>query len=810
MSRLILPELTAEAKKILNDYQSRSFSKNIFEDCWMRLVASLYNFIADVQPYLSQEDDSKVRTVLNNYIFDLDDEFDDLSINILINEYAAIIEYCCDIYGKDYISDESAMKSEPKEISEFISKYFELHTLTDFYNIYLPFAGMGATTIKCGSANICSEEINEIAWAISMIRFYQPYLKGFYTNIHKPTWSISIKDSFDSLTKKDNVFDIALFTPPFRTKSADGYTELDAVMFAIENKLHECGTLCCILPASFLYNSFSSKVGKYLIENRYIHTIITLPQIFKPITSVNTILLVANKQQNKFVKLVNGTSFTSQGLKENGGGRLDVDSLYSTIVNEDSNFVIKKSYKDIISRKAGLDPIVELSKAYACAPNENLYQLNDLIYFNDNSIIDIHDGDELYSIENLSSTTHNSVAKLTHLVLDDKLSKKIAKAKSVKAINCPTLVANFNSKTAEVGKIEETGLFHIYMERNSFCFNTKENLVLPEFLLLSLQSDFVNRQIRNNLLLHPKLHPYDLGKICIPIPDLNSQKEIIFRNLSQSVDDLTDELNKSLVEYKRDVHMKKHAIGQTIFNLNNWIKVLQRARREGNGIVDDNAIIGNIHKVKVTDIYDNIQSSLQKLQIQISKFDSGWGLQKESIALVDFIENYIYKNSSPLFRFIFDSKSHRAKQTLFDESGELIIEQGDALEHIEFPKDALTIIFDNIISNACSHGFSEEDSLNNIIKIDILREDGKYVISLSNNGSPIISDFSSEDIFTYGRSSKEGGKTNNRQHCGIGGYEIRKLMRDFSGEAEILSYPNEEYSVVYKLIFKDTNIIKSF
>lgn len=802
MSGLILPELSPKAKNILNAYHSRTLSKNIHEDCWVRLVASLYNFIADIQPYLSQEDDSKVRSVLENYIFDLDDEFDD--VDILINEYAAIIEYCCDIYGKDFISQQSAMMSEPKEISEFISKYWELHTLTDFYNVYLPFAGMGAFTLKCGSANIYSEEINEVAWAISMIRFYQPYLKGFHTNIHKPDWNISLEDSFESLKIKENKFDMVLFTPPF-SKSTDAYTELDAVKLAIENKLGDYGCLCCVLPASFTYSLHYLEYKKYLIENRYIHTIITLPKIFRPISNANTILLIANKSQNNAVKLVDGTSFVTPGLKENGGGRLDVDKLYAAIVNEDSNFVINKSYKDYISYKATLDPVIELSKAYPLAANEKIYQLKDLIYFNDNSIRGVTSDCELFSIENLSSSNYNNIAKL--YPIDDKLSYRFVRNGRIKAVNCPTLVVDFNSKSTAFGKIENVGLFHINMKSNSFCFSAKENIILPEFLLLSLQSEFVSRQIRNYLLYHSKLSHGDLERIYMPVPDMNLQKEVIFQNLSRSVDVLNNELNESLLEYKRDIHMKKHAIGQTIFNLNNWIKVLQRARREGDGIVDDSAIIGNVHKVKVFDIYDNIQSSLQKLQVQISKFDSGWGLQKESIALVDFIENYINNNSSPLFRFIFDSKSHRAKNDLNDLEGNLILAQGDPIEYIEFPRDALMIIFDNIISNACSHGFSDKDPHNNIVKISIFSEDNKYVISLSNNGAPIIRDFSSEDIFTYGKSSKEGRSTNNKQHCGIGGYEIRKLMRDFDGEAEVLSYPEEEYTVEYKLTFSNTNIL---
>lgn len=38
-----------------------------------------------------------------------------------------------------------------------------------------------------------------------------------------------------------------------------------------------------------------------------------------------------------------------------------------------------------------------------------------------------------------------------------------------------------------------------------------------------------------------------------------------------------------------------------------------------NGIVDDNAVVGTIHKTKVADIYSNLQAIMQELQTKISK-----------------------------------------------------------------------------------------------------------------------------------------------------------------------------------------------
>ena len=111
------------------------------------------------------------------------------------------------------------------------------------------------------------------------------------------------------------------------------------------------------------------------------------------------------------------------------------------------------------------------------------------------------------------------------------------------------------------------------------------------------------------------------------------------------------------------------------------------------------------------------------------------------------------------------------------------------------------MIFDDIISNACSHGFKGRESGANKVKIEISSEGTEYIITISNNGLPLSEGVTSEDVFRYGQTSG-----NTTEHFGIGGYEVQKLMNEFEGEVEIISTPNDEYTVSYRLIFHNTNI----
>ena len=196
---------------------------------------------------------------------------------------------------------------------------------------------------------------------------------------------------------------------------------------------------------------------------------------------------------------------------------------------------------------------------------------------------------------------------------------------------------------------------------------------------------------------------------------------------------------------------------------------------------------------------------MQELQIKISKLDSGYGMQCGEIPLVEFVEGYIQKNQSPVFQYVFDAMSYRAYQTLTDESGNVIIEQGEPIDYVTFPIEALTIIFDNIINNACCHGFENTASSKNKVKIDITSEGEDIILNISNNGMPLVNGYDSESVLTYGVSSKEGNG-----HYGIGGYEVRKLMQEFDGDVKIISNPDDEFSVTYKLIFHKNNIEASF
>ena len=564
------------------------------------------------------------------------------------------------------------------------------------------------------------------------------------------------------------------------------------------------------MPLSFCFGREWFDFRKTLLKesnNMFSAVVMSLPALFQPYTSVSMVLLCLKKDGKGQICLMDASSEAFIATKDLAGWKqetLKPDSIIETILKQDEKYV-------------WLGTAENLSEVLNLQPSRYLVNF---------SLPKVHNGEKLFKLEDLVSIVPleregNTITtdipligmkELSASYLNCDINRKdipVPNKKEYRILMTDSLLIGFIGGKFKVGRVHGISKnTPIALRHEVIAIQLKSNIVTEDYLLRCIMSEETELQARkmSTGAIISRLSQQDILSICIVVPKLLSQQENLCKDDTRSSLTESDrKLLESAESFRRDIHMKKHAIGQTIFNLNNWMKVLQRARRDGNGIVDDNAIVGTIHKTKVSDIYTNLQSIMQELQAKIAKLDSGYGMQSQDISLVDFIEEYIRKNQSPVFQYIFDSMAHRATQTILDEDGDVVLKEGDALEYINFPIEAMTIIFDNIINNACSHGFENAANPKNKVKIDILSEGENYIVTISNNGNPLATGYDSENVLTYGVSSKEG-----HGHYGIGGYEVRKLMREFNGEAELISCPNDEFCITYKLIFKNTSIVASF
>ena len=187
--------------------------------------------------------------------------------------------------------------------------------------------------------------------------------------------------------------------------------------------------------------------------------------------------------------------------------------------------------------------------------------------------------------------------------------------------------------------------------------------------------------------------------------------------------------------------------------------------------------------------------------VEFSFGDPEW-IEPES-----FIGDYISKNEkgwitfNPIITWV--EGNNKAKDDIIDPStGMILFRKGETFSQFLFPKAALEKILDNIVSNAQSHGFDK--SRNDYhIKFSWYAENKTVKLLIENNGSPIPDDRDPASLLEYGVSTA----LHSDGHNGIGCNEIDDIMQRYDGKVDIISSPQEEYTVKYLLTFYRSNSV---
>lgn len=767
----------------------------------------------------SAEADVELLQILNRYIVDLADYYTDEDIDVLLAEYPALVIYCHqhdDMFYNSSNDSKSLLKAgfqlggtdflTPKSIVELCLKMSDCKANS---RIYLPFAGTCSFALyQSVPCYYDTDELNWEVWAYSKILLLS---QGIVANMRCE--DCLVRDDVNKIKIPSEKYDYIFSFPPMLFGREERYIANTFLLLA-QNALKNNGELYCVLPMSFCYGRNWFEFRESLLKksvNAYSAIVISLPPLFKPYASIPMCLLCLKKDGNGTICLVDATNGVFSTSKDLAGWKQDilkVDSIIETISEQDEKFVWIGKSEDL-SGDINLQPsryLVDgiLSKA---TDGENLFKLAEIVDIVPFTRIETNNAEKDNNIPSIgmrelsSSYLNCDIYRKEIPVSDRRIGYRI--------LTSDCLLIGFIGGKFKVGRVHGVSKTEpVALRPEIFAVKLKSKAITEDFLLRCIMAKETELQANRLSIgsMISRLTKSDFLSISVLVPTLIAQQESLCKeDTRSSLTESDRQLLESAESFRRDIHMKKHAIGQTVFNLNNWMKVLQRARKDGNGIVDDNAVVGTIHKTRVSDIYSNLQAIMQELQTKISKLDSGYGMQCREIPLTDFIEDYIQKNPSPIFQYVFDAMSNRIQQTITDLDGEIVIAKGEPIGYVHFPVEALTIIFDNIINNACCHGFEGVVNSKNMVRIEIITEGENYIVNISNNGKPLLSGYDSESVLTYGISSKEGNG-----HYGIGGYEVRKLMQEFDGDAKFISNPSDEFSVTYKLIFRKNDIIASF
>ena len=782
--------LSAKAQNIVNIFFDSIWNKGFTNNPSMILGASLYAINPDAKSTVVEE--------LDKYIVDLKEELSSEQIDILKNEYTNVILSCFDQDSENFSSNR-VNQFTPSGLVDLCLKIAECRPNSE---VYLPYNGTGEFSRKLISCKCEGYEQSIINWAISEV---VNSAVGVKCNIECVAFPIA-------MTAKE--YDYIFTCPPF----AQRREVISSLIHLVETNLKKDGELYAILPFDVCTTPSGGQgfdFRKTAADLNVSIAVLALPtETFQPYTGIKTCLIHIKKDELGNVILADFSSSTFVS-RTNVVGRkrytLKTESIIESLKECDEKLVWCGKYSD-------------LTGSLSLSPNRYLPIISTPILANSEKLVNLGELIERVPATRLAVKAVKPFVGNREL-FDDYLNcilsadNTLASVKETNSvIDQDCLLIGFIGGKVKVARLKNaTQTNSVSLRSEIFPVKIASSIITEDYLLRSLLCDYSQEQIvkLSTGSVISRISFRDLCDILIKVPSLEEQEKACYNDAHAGIKEADIKLQKAYEDFRKDVHMKKHAIGQTLANFKNWWRLLEQVRKDGNGIIDDNATIGRIHKVSVKEIFENLDTTISKLSTQLNKFDTGYGLLKEDIALTDFIENYILGNRSPLFRYEYNSADHRSIEDIpevdFDENqngqltGNFSLRKGEPIEYIRFPKEALTTIFNNIVSNACAHGFANREDADNIIKIEIGTEGSDYIVSISNNGKPLVPQMSCSDITVYGQTSG-----NSNTHFGIGGYEIKKLMEEFGDKLEIISEPENEFTVTYRLIFHDTNIDSSF
>lgn len=378
-----------------------------------------------------------------------------------------------------------------------------------------------------------------------------------------------------------------------------------------------------------------------------------------------------------------------------------------------------------------------------------------------------------------------SPASLREAQVDDKWKK----------VSEPVFV--IRQKPFAVAYVEASADQPVFFKEMTMTFSVKKDVVDPKYLYLLSTNGKLEQVVSDCPNLQFPFDGYTLytddcgvahcgfwpakdllcykGLIAIP------NKEEQLRLVSDSViSQMHENLESSFENFKKEIHRRKHALTPIVSDIQKRWNVLQKYIKKNDGVIRLDDSIGIENPIPVSVWNNQISHDLEiltnrtkRLADEPAEIGAEYGTAC-SFSMQDFITQYV--------------ESHRP-----DGYGILVDDSIGKCSNLFFSKSGLERIFDNIIRNAISHGF--EPSRNNIVLLKACQNDDYVVLSVCNNGLPISKGLTEDDILSWGRSTNLG----ENGHEGIGGNEIKNIIKFYGGKVNILSTPQDEYTVEYQL-----------
>lgn len=762
------------------------YKKNLLKEF---INSESYSFINSV--YESKNDVTRLeKDVLYNAVKLFENDLEKLKANYLyhldhiLNEFDKEFDNIFDkllFKLQEKMGKSSVGYIQPEEITELMLTVADIKKGSSVYN---PFAGLVSFGVKLDSnTSYFAQELNDRTFVLGQLRLLA-YEKLNQINLHR-------EDSIINWPENE-VFDTIISSPPFSHRIRNNYPGVEAStieQYFLEKSvksLKYSGKAVALISNGALFRSGQEhELREWLVKDDLIETIISLPKNLLTYTSIPTnIIVLSKKKVNKgVIKLIDASSLINES--ESRAYKLNVDQVTYLYQSQNNSEKIR-----FVSRKE-----VE----------ENDFDLSVSRYFV-KSITKEFDGVKLGEILTQADTSKvKSEKKVPYLKIGDlndnetgvyadvtEIEKRSIKRGGFR-VNEPVLLLAIRFKNLKP-TILESSPADLIISNDIKAFTADTNKVDLGYLVFELRKDYVQEQVvkYQSGTTMPYLSINDLFKIEIKLPSKDQQRQDLLDAINDRAKNELNKYSKELSEMRtemfREFSSTRHSVKQYLNSIRGGVNGLQKFISKNDG-----------QKISLTDIYSkNLSKTLaEHLERLIEDTAAASELldkletpflnrSKKDYNIVDLTKQVIKK--------IHGSKEFEYQFNVDNES----FSQGDDQELkpvIEINKDDYIKLIQNIVDNACHHGFSND--LNNIIRIEVtLINDGKDVLlEISNNGKPFDGKFTEERLKIRGEKSVSSKSTGN------GGADIDQITKMYGGAFTLSRGGEGEFPVTYKIEF---------
>ena len=665
--------------------------------------------------------------------------------------------------------------------------------------VYNPFSGMSSYALHIPNGAIYyGEEINSLVAAIANLRLYVKRINGVVYNIN-------------AVNEHDYDADLIVSTPPFglRVRPSDVQFPLERVFTAESLVLRKCLKrsipAVIVVPRGFNFRKDSaSSVRQELIESWNLDMIINLPERIFSNTAIGTTIYVLNPKHGHkgYVRFIDATKTFSNDFHIR---ILDTESIINTIDNGGDK-----------SKLVSIDAI-----------RENEYNLSPERYFSEDIFVPA--GMTLKKMSELGdiiqapvSTIHGDGKLVNFSVLKNPNPIKIYRPKDFENVEIPmsrhlSLIHSgllFFGGRGNLGICISTEGETLYTYSDYINFVPDETVVLPQYLLIQFQEEYVREQLPGTTV---GCMPIDVFlNIRVLLLPLEAQKRVVEEYQERLIAELGLEVSnlrtQQANEFERNMHVRKHALKQI---LNEVVPATRRVATfidSHDGDFRKTDIIAARSNATLNDYTQKLYRNVEKIQRLVSSltddvFDDKTNKKiyskAETFDFSQFMASYSQRKiTGDKYRLIFLGESN-----LYDDEmeipmdlkpGEKSILSAPTLTAHMSPTEMETVL-DNLIANATEHGFtdkSRQDSLYYCVKVlfrNVLDKDRNMLeVRVMNNGAKLPVGMSSDKVFTWGIG----------RGTGLGSWQVKNIIEHYGGSVEFIQYDDapDGYNIEYRIL----------